>query len=217
MSLARYVLWGRELPIIKIYDSEWIMIDEWRFTLEDNIKMEFRSPEIIDSKNRMESGMKRKRVRGYDFYVDFSVYNTDNRALLLFLRKMWIADHVVITPHDGTMMNPRTHDYDFEMLVDSDFNPEYLNNKWIGHAISFTLESVYLLDSPPEDTAIPYIVKATTMRIGGVTSADPQTSLTFPNEKLLYGGWELTAEDLSVVAFVETAPEEEQDPYGMGF
>jgi len=27
----------------------------------------------------------------------------------------------------------------------------------------------------------------------------------------------LTAEDLSVVAFVETAPEEEQDPYGMGF
>jgi len=169
MSLARYVLWGRELPIIKIYDSEWIMIDEWRFTLEDNIKMEFRSPEIIDSKNRMESGMKRKRVRGYDFYVDFSVYNTDNRALLLFLRKMWIADHVVITPHDGTMMNPRTHTYDFEMLVDSDFNPEYLNNKWIGHAISFTLESVYLLDSPPEDTAIPYIVKATTMRIGGVT------------------------------------------------
>ncbi len=55
------------------------------------------------------------------------------------------------------------------------------------------------------------------MRIGGVTSADPQTSLTFPDEKLLYGGWELTEDDLKVVAFVETAPSEEQDPYGQGF
>jgi hypothetical protein len=206
----RYVLWGKELPIINIYDSDWV-------TLNDNIRMGFRNLEVIDSKNEMENGLIRKRVRGYRFYVDFSIQNLENRALLMFLRKMWMADHVVITPHDGTMMNPRTHNYDFEMLINSDFNPEYLENRWIGHIISFTLESVYLLDSIPEDTMMIHIIEATTMRVAGVTSADPQTSLTFPNEKMLYGGWELTAEDLAVVAFVETAPEEEQDPYGTGF
>jgi len=213
----RLVLWGKELPIINIYDSNWTLIDEWRFTLNDNIRMGFRNLEVIDSKNEMESGLIRKRIRGYRFYVDFSIQNLENRALLMFLRKMWMADHVIITPHDGTMMNPRTHDYDFEMLINSDFNPEYLENRWIGHNISFTLESVYLLDSIPEDKMIAQIILATTQRIAGVTSADPQTSLTFPNEKMLYGGWELTAEDLAAVAFVETAPEEEQDPYGTGF
>ena len=213
----RFVLWGKELPIINIYDSNWTLIAEWRFTLEDNIKMGFRNLEVIDSKNEMESGLIRKRVRGYRFYIDFSIQNLENRTLLMFLRKMWMADHVIITPHDNTMMNPRTHDYDFEMLVNSDFNPEYLENRWIGHTISFTLESVYLLDTIPEDKMIAQIILATTMRVGGITSADPQTSLTFPNEKMLYGGWELTAEDLAAVAFVETAPEEERDPYGMGF
>ncbi|GAG05605.1 unnamed protein product, partial [marine sediment metagenome] len=181
MSLKRYVLWGKELPVINIYDSEWILIDEWRFTLEDNIKMGFRNIEIIDSKNEMESGLIRKRIRGYRFYTDFSIQNLENRALLIFLRKMWMADHVVITPHEGTMVNPLTHDYNFEMLINSDFNPEYLENRWIGHTISFTLESVYLLDSIPEDKAIAYIILATTKRVAGVTSADPQTSLTFPN------------------------------------
>lgn len=213
----RYVMWGKELPIIKIYDTDWVLIDEWRFTLNDNIRMGFRNLEIIDSKHEMEDGLIRKRVRGYRFYIDFSIQNLENRALLMFLRKMWMADHVVITPHDGTMVNPRTHDYDFEMLVDSDFNPEYLTGRWIGHTIQFTLESVYLLDSIPEDKMVIQIIAATTLRSGGVTSADPQTSLTFPNEKMLYGGWELTEDDLKVVAFVETAPEEEQDPYGQGF
>jgi len=213
----RYVLWGKELPIINIYDSDWVLIDEWRFILNDNIKMGFRNLEVIDSKNEMESGLIRKRVRGYRFYVDFSIQNLENRALLMFLRKMWMADHVVITPHDGTMVNPMIHDYDFEMLIDSDFNPEYLENRWIGHTISFTLESVYLLDTIPEDKMVASIILATTQRVAGVTSADPQTSLTFPNEKMLYGGWELTEDDLKVVAFVEIAPEEEQDSYGTGF
>ncbi len=66
MSLERYVLWGKELPIIHIYDADWVLIDEWRFTLNDNIKMGFRNLEIIDSKNKTEGGMTRKRVRGYE-------------------------------------------------------------------------------------------------------------------------------------------------------
>lgn len=210
-----YVMWGKALPIISIYNSDWVLIDEWRFSLNDNIRMGFRNLEIIDSKNEMESGLIRKRVRGYRFYTDFSIKNLENRALLMFLRKMWLANHVVITPHYGTMLNPRTNNYDFEMLVDSDFNPEYLDGRWIGHIISFTLESVYLLDSIPEDMNLIKTILATTTRSGGVTSADRQTSVTYWGEKMFYGGWEISEDDMRSVAFWEQ-PEDsnEIDEYG---
>ena len=103
---SRNVLWGRGLPIIALYDINWVMIDEWRFESKDNFRMNFRFPEVIDGKTEMEDGRIRKRVRGYRMYADFTINNIENRDLLLFLRKMWTAEHIMITPHDGTMRNP---------------------------------------------------------------------------------------------------------------
>ena len=39
--------------------------------------------------------------------------------------------------------------------------------------------------------------------------------MTYPNEKMLYGGWEQTEEELRQIAYVESAPEGyEPDPHG---
>jgi hypothetical protein len=210
----RNVFWGREHPIIATY-HEGVLTGEWRFTSNDNYRMNIRCAEILDGKNEMEDGTMRKRVRGYRLYVDFSVSNVQNRDLLIFLRKMWIADTILITPHRDAMVNPLTNTFEFEMLVDGDFVPQYFDGRFIGHEIPFTLESVRLFDSIPEDRSAVKIVLATTKREGGTTAADRQTSVTYYGEKLFYGGWELTEDDLKSVAFWEQ-PEnaDEIDPYG---
>jgi|GEM_PF-6997194 len=200
---SRNVLWGRGLPIISLYDNNWELIDEWRFESKDNFRMNFRFLEVIDGKNEMEDGRIRKRVRGYRMYADFTIDNIENRDLLLFLRKMWTAVHIMITPHDGTMRNPNDNTYDFEMLTDSDFNPEYFDGRFIGHIIPFTLESTYLLLDIPEDSDITMIILATTYKEAGIEKANRRTSVTYWGEKMFYGGWELTEEDFKSVAFWE--------------
>jgi len=211
----RNVFWGRGLPRISLYDNNWVLIDQWDFQSQDNFRMNFRCPEEIDGKNEMEDGRIRKRIRGYRLYVDFTIDNIENRDLLMFLRKMWIAAHVVITPHYGTMRNPNDNTYDFEVLVDSSFDPEYFDGRFIGHKIPFTLESVYLLHEPPEDSSVVKIILASTYKEDGIVKADRQTSVTYWGEKMFYGGWEKTEEDLADVAFWDVPEDEtEIEEYG---
>jgi hypothetical protein len=209
----RNVFWGRELPKISLYDANWRLIDEHVFQSSDNFRMDIRFPEKLDSMMELEDGTMRKRVRGYRLFVEMKISNIENRSLMLFLRKMWLAQHVVITPHYGTMLNPDDYTYNFEVLVVSDFEPRYFDGRFIGHEIEFTLQGVDLLSAIPNDD-LQQVIPATDMVVEGVTQPDPRTSITYWGEKLFYGGWEKTAEDFRYVAFWEEPDEAEIEEYG---
>lgn len=209
------VLWGKSLPIISLYDHNWTLIDEWRFELTDNFRIEFITERVIDSEEECEDGTIRQRIRGFRLYMSLSVENIENRALLNFLRKMYSADHIAVKPHDGTMQNPNTGFYTFEMLLDSDFEPKYFDGRWIGHTIDLVLKTKDLLIDIPRDTKAFQIIPARTEKIAGVEQADRQVSLTFFNEKMIYGGWELSEDELKEIAYIEKSPEGEEDPYGV--
>lgn len=209
----RNVLWGRTLPSIDIYDENWGLIAHWQLRKQDNFRMDMRFPEELAGKHEMENGRIRKRIRGYRMYVDFHISNVENRDLLNFLRKMWGAAHVIILPHNGEMKNPDHNVYSFEVHVDSGFAPKYFDGRFIGHTIDFSLEAIDLLSTLPEDDVI-MLVKAESKIVDGVEVADERTSMTFWGEKLYYGGWERTAEDLKYVAFWEEPDEDEIEPYG---
>jgi len=211
---ARNVFWGRYLPKIILYNANWQSFDEWQFVKEDNFRMEISVERMIDSELETEQGMIRQRVRGYRMHVEFSVNNIENRDLMLFLRKMWVAPHILLVPHWNSMFNPNNNTCNFEVLLNSDFEPKYFDGRFIGHQISWSFMSKDLLKSLPEDRFAPYIIFATTTIVEGVEVADEQTSVTYPSEKMLYGGWEVSEDDYREIAYVETVPDEEKDPYG---
>ncbi|HEC87942.1 MAG TPA: hypothetical protein ENI52_01340 [Thermoplasmata archaeon] len=211
----RNVFWGRSLPRISLFDDNLRLIASWNFSKRDNFIMNIRCIEVLDSKKEMEDGKIRKRVRGYRLYIDFRIKNIENRDLLMFLRKMWTAAHIYIAPHRDAMKNPNDDSYEFEVHIISNFEPIYFNNRFIGHEISFSFESVYLLREIPRDENISKIILATTQRIDGIDSANRQTSMTYFGEKMFYGGWERTQEDLKAVAFWERPENEDEiEPYG---
>lgn len=217
-SLSDNVFWGKTLPIIALYDSNWVLIDEWRFTKNDNFRMNIGVERIIDSEAEMEDGTMRQRIRGYRMYVNFNVNNIWNRDILMFLRKMYEASHIRLTPHYGRMQNPNTkikaEQFEFDVLLNSDFNPNYFDNRFIGHNIEWSFKTLDLLTRIPIDINIITIIRARTETVDGVEQAEEQTARTYCGEKMIYGGWELTEEDLRYVAFVETSPDGEADPYG---
>lgn len=210
----RNVFWGRELPIVGLYDSNWALIDEWRFVKADNFRMEIRAARVMDAESEMENGMIRQRVRGYRMYVDFSVNNIENRDLMIFLRKMYEASHILLTPHWGSMVNPNDDTYNFEVIMDSDFEPRYYDGRFIGHVLSWSFKSKDLLNYIPRDGFDVYIIEATTKFTAGVEEADEQTSVTYPNEKMIYGEWEVSEQDYRQIAYVEIPPSGWEDPYG---
>jgi len=211
---ARNVFWGRELPKITLWGVNWQSYAEWQFSSADNFRMEISASRVMDSEIETEQGMMRQRMRGYRLHIDFSVNNIENRDLLYFLRRMWVADHITVTPHWGGMVNPNNKSYNFEVLLNSDFEPKYFDGRFIGHQISWSFISKDLLKTLPEDKYVPHIIFATTKISDGVESADEQTSVTYPSEKMLYGGWEVSEDDFREIAYVETVPDAEKDPYG---
>jgi hypothetical protein len=208
------VFWGKELPRISLFNDKWELKDEWRFAKTDNFRMELGCTRDFTEKE-METGHVRQRVRGFRLFADFNVQNIENRDLIKFLRQMWSAEHIILTPHYGTMENPNHGGYDFEVMLNSDFNPQYFDGRFIGHVIEWSFKSLELLNKIPEDVCTIRLIKATTYRSDGVNYADPLTSLTYPNEKMLYGGWETTEDELSEIAYVEKDTEGEEDPYGV--
>ena len=210
----RNVFWGRELPKITLYDSNWHSFAEWQFANADNFRMEITVPRAVDSEIETEHGMMRQRIRGYRMHIDFTVNNIENRDLLRFLRQMWLADHIILVPHPGSMVNPNNNTYNFEVLLNSDFEPEYFDGRFIGHRIAWSFMSKDLLNSIPDDKYLTHIIPATDKIVGGVIVADEQTSVTYPSEKMLYGSWEVSEDDFREIAYVETVPDEEKDPYG---
>jgi len=212
---VKNTFWGNELPYISVFNENWVLVDEWRFTSLDNFRMEISAERVIDSRVETAEGKIRERLRGYRVYFDFKIENVHNREIMKFFANMWQAAHIVITPHDGSMLNPDDQTYNFEVLMNSDFNPKYFDGRFIGHSIEWQFQGLYLLSKIPIDVSMVNIIPADTTRSGGVTSADQRVSMTFWGEKLFYGGWELTTDDFNTVAFFEPAPEGEEEPYGV--
>jgi hypothetical protein len=209
-----YVFWGRALPKISVYTSG-ILLDQWQFSKHDNFRMAIKCQRTLDSEEEMEDGTFRQRIRGYRLFVTFSISMVKNRAMLMFLRNMFLAEQIILTPHYGSMQSPIDNTYQFSMIVDSDFEPEYFDGRFIGHSIEFTLKSLTLLPSIPRDNNLVQVIPAETMKVGGVVLPDRKYVVTYWGEKMYYGGWELTPEDFKYVAFWEQ-PEDpgEIDPYG---
>jgi len=154
-------------------------------------------------------------LKGYWFYAEIAVRNTDNRDLMMFLAQADEADHIRLWPHPGVMMNPDTGNYSFDMVVDSEFEPAYVpDGRWGGHEITMTLKTMVRLSKKPQDQAEVMPLAATNLTVAAVTSPDEQTSVTYFNEKMFLGDWELTEDDLAYVAFFEAAPDGEGIPYG---
>jgi hypothetical protein len=219
MSIAsqyglRNVFWGRELPKILLYNANWYSFAEWQFSKNDNFRMEISVSRAVDSEVETEQGMMRQRIRGYRMQIEFTVNNIENRDLIRFLRRMWLANHIIIVPHWGSMVNPSDNTYNFEVLLTSDFEPKYFDGRFIGHQISWSFMSKDLLNSIPDDKYLPNVIPATTKRVGGATVADEQTSVTYPSEKMMYGGWEVSEDDYREIAYVESPASGEEDPYG---
>lgn len=212
-EVMKQVFWGNALPriIISVGGS---MVTEWSFASTDNFRMELRCRKVVDSQAEMASGIMRQRVRGYRLVADFEVKNVNNRSLLMFLRNMFVAETIILIPHYGGMANPNDGSYEFRMITDGDWEPLYTEGRFIGHTVSFRLIGVDLLRQIPTDPGRIGIVKATTTRVDGVEVADESTSKTYWGEKMFYGGWEHSADDMRTVAFFEPVPDEEVDPYG---
>lgn len=210
----RNVFWGRELPKITLYNVNWASFAEWRFSSYDNFRMEISVKRAMDSEVETEQGMVRQRIRGYRLHVEFTVNNIENRDLLIFLRKAWVAEHIMLVPHWGAMVNPNDNSYNFRVLLNSDFEPKYFDGRFIGHQISWSFIGEDLLRSIPEDKYMPYIIPATSRIYLGAAVADEQTSVTYPSEKMLYGGWEQSEKDYREIAYIEIAAAGESDPYG---
>lgn len=208
------VLWGKALPSISIYDDNWEMISEWRFTKLDNFRMEISCAREFTEKE-MENGQLRQRLKGFRMFVDFQVSNIENRDLMLFLRQMWTASHILLAPHYGTMKNPNTGGYDFEFVLGTDFMPQYFDGRFIGHNLAWNFKSLDLLIDIPRDSGVIRLIPRTPQRVGGVDSPDRKYSLTYFDEKMIWGGWELTADDRKYLAYFEQ-PEDpsEIDDYG---
>lgn len=209
-----YIFWGSGMPRLRAYDPTG-RCSIWNFKEEDNAKFRFRCLRVQDSESELQDGSIRQRIKGYRFIAEIKIEMLWNMPLLTFLARLPNATKIILVPHEREMLNPNDLTDEFSMLWDGDFEPEYLRDAFLGHSISFALKSRELLKDLPLHSGNNSIIPAQQETIGGATQANQQSSLTYPNEKLIYGGWELSAEDYSYVAFCELAPEGEADPRGI--
>lgn len=209
------VFWGIALPTIYLYDSEGVLLSVWYFDETDNAKFEYGVERVIDSRVETEGGLIRERLRGFRLSVSMFVENVANRSFMKFLRLMGTANEIVIEPHYLGMQNPDDQTYRFRLILNSDFEPRYINQAYIGHSISMDFIGRDLLSDIPIDVDDMALIPAIDVRAGGVTTPDEQFSMTYPNEKQMYGGWETTDEQLKEIAYVETYPAGEGDPRGV--
>jgi len=210
---AKSIIWGNALPKLQAYKSG-VLIGEWQFTSLDNFRMELACLRLVDSQEEMVNGLIRQRIRGFRLTAGFTLRNVENRSIMLFLRRVFLADQIIFTPHPGGMINPLNQSFEFSMLVDGDFDPKYFDGRMIGHEFEFKLIGTELLPEIPDDWGGFNITPATTMRSAGATVPDPITSISRWGEKRWWSGWELTEDDLRSCAFWVYVPPEDRDPYG---
>jgi hypothetical protein len=143
------VLWGVSFPELFAYDSRNVLVGYYRFTRYDNIATQLFFARVLDSREEMEDGTIRERLRGHRAKFTFELKGAvANRKVMEFLRILHGASRIVIKPHPDEMFASLGRDF-FECKIDGDWEYPYLDDRWIGHVGELQLIGNEILDAIP--------------------------------------------------------------------
>ena len=155
--------------------------------------------------NRLASREIRRRRSGFLMRFALTLRLPGNADLLDFvyeaLRNNW---PLYLKPHPGCLYwpAPYPHDDEWQVVIDGQFDWAYFNNKWVGHDVTLKLVATQEMDFPPVNEAGPGFVPVGYERVGGVLTPTAESTLTFWNERMWAGAYDLK-DGVDAVAFWE--------------
>lgn len=144
---------GAAMPIMVVTDPETGIATTWNFSDEDNIRLKI---DVLPVKERiigLESGRFRHRQRGFQLRFTLTLENIDNAELVDFISKFYNARLAEFYPHPGEMghADNLTQDY-WQVIPGNSFEPDYFNERWIGHSLTVIMLSNEVEREMPENT-----------------------------------------------------------------
>ena len=155
--------------------------------------------------NRLASREIRRRRSGFLMRFALTLRLPGNADLLDFvyeaLRNNW---PLYLKPHPGCLYwpAPYPHDDEWQVVIDGQFDWAYFNNKWVGHDVTLKLVATQEMDFPPVNEAGPGFVPVGYESVGGVLTPTAASTLTFWNERMWAGAYDLK-NGVDAVAFWE--------------
>ena len=155
--------------------------------------------------NRLASREIRRRRSGFLMRFALTLRLPGNADILDFVYEALRQNAALyIRPHPNCLYwpSPYPHSDEWPVVIDGQFDWAYFNDKWVGHDLVLKLVATQEMDSPPVNEAGPGFVPVGYSMVGGSPVATAASTLTFWNERMWAGAYDLK-DGVDAVAFWE--------------